>query len=255
MKWLYDDYKCKITPVLIVNIPYGTLKKYFEEDTLSRMSWDLGNFINFPYYSFQEMYNILRQRAEEALEPDTWEPEAISQITKYGVEQNDLRRAIDILRDACTMFPDEHLITDHALAMIKQAGVYSISQDLDNLPLHARLYLLSLLMQETRFSHSTKGVPHSAVDNTFRDMCKNLEINQPSISTIWRLRKILETQEYLKRTTDRFIQYTPMGAKTPGSATYLTLNMESFVLINAFKKCEWSEFYDPEIGRKLTASL
>jgi len=96
MKYFYDTYRDKSLPILMCNIPFYGLKKMFTEEVLSRMSWPLGTFIGFPDYSLNDIYQILIQRAGEALEPGSWQDDAILTCAKYGAENKDLTSTVTI---------------------------------------------------------------------------------------------------------------------------------------------------------------
>jgi len=250
IKHLYDSYKGEVLPIFMTNIPFRSLETRFAPEVLSRMSWSLGVFINFPSYSFNDIYQILKQRAEEALDPGSWEEKALEECARYGAQSRELRAAIDLLADACNFKPGEPLKLEHVNAALETAGIRTISHDLENLPLHSRLFLASLFIASHDQS-TPKGVNLRDVETVYLKVCEKLSLTPKQYHALYRLRKDLETQDYVKTQTIPRTIIDSMGKKSRGSTTYLSLHLDTEVVHNALNQCEWSDLYEPEKLRML----
>jgi Cdc6-like AAA superfamily ATPase len=243
MKYFYDNYKDRATPIFMTNIPLRDLQKCFSEEVLSRMSWPLGIFINFPSYSLNDIYQILLQRCQEALAPNSWEIEAVKECAKYGAENKDLRLAIDLLRDACK-YPDDTLKVEHVKQALERKGVESLSLDLDNLPTHARLYLLALTLAELK--RPTGRVTLDMVDTIFQGICNTLEVSFISRTSRWKVRQKLELEQFIETHVEKRVIPDAIGKPRTGTTTYLKLTIPPQTMLKAFKICTWDDIMEAE---------
>lgn len=249
IKYFYDTYKSKATPVFMTNMPLRALKQCFTDEVLSRMSWPLGTFINFPSYNLNEMYQILVQRCREALAPNSWDESAVLKCAKYGAENKDMRLAIDLLRDACQTKSDR-LETEHVEKALEKQGVESLSNDLENLPLYDRLYLLSQTLEEKR-GYSEKGVSLNRLDTTFQKICEHLDVSLISRQTRWKMRQKLELEQLIDTHLERRVVPDAMGKPRAGSTVYVRLTIPASTLLRAFQICSWDDVYEPEKMREI----
>ena len=254
IKYLYDNYKDKVTPVFMTNIPMRKLQKCFTEEVLSRMSWQLGTFINFPSYSLTDMYAILVQRCQEALEPDSWEIEAVKECAKYGAENKDLRLAIDLLRDACELAPGEPLKVEHVQKALERKGVESLSLDLDNLPLHARLYLLALTISQIQ-NPQKERITLDVAEGIFQKLCESLEASYISRTSRWKIRQKLQLEQFIDIQVEKCRIPDAIGKPRTGTTTYLKLTIPPTTMLKAFKICAWDDVMETEKLQGILSSI
>jgi len=239
LRHLYDSYKGEVIPVIISNIPFREMKKLFDDDLLSRMSWDLSAFINFPPYNLTEIYRILLQRCQEALAPNCWEDKAILKCAKYGAQTKNLRNAIDLLREACTRFPDDEVLREkHVEACLSTAGMRALAEDLNNEPLHIRLYLTAIALEQL----NTLRVTTVDVEQRYHKLCDL--ISETPIKFTYRLRKRLEEMGLITIDTKRYAVADSLGKKTRGSTTFLSLEEDPRKLLKTLAICEWDDIME-----------
>jgi len=238
LRSLYDSYKGEVIPTIISNMHFAEMKKLFEDDLLSRMSWDLASFINFPAYNLNEMFNILLQRCQEALAPNSWEEAAILECARYGAKTKNLRDAIDLLRNACLKFPNEKLKKEHVEICLDTAGIRALAEDLNNETPHVRLYLTAIALEQL----NTPKVTTAVVERRYRNLCEST--SETPIKFTYRLRKRLEEIGIITIETKRYNVIDARGRRTRGSTTFLLLEENPEKLIKTLSICEWDDLIE-----------
>jgi cell division control protein 6 len=120
----------------------------FKEELGSRVQSRLSEEeLVFPPYSVNELTSILSQRAELALQPNSYTNAAINLCAALsGAEHGDARRAVDLLRIAAEVAEREGagcLDERHIRIALQKIDQDRITEALYTLPFHAKLVLLA----------------------------------------------------------------------------------------------------------------
>ncbi len=193
--------------------------------------------IRFPPYTRDQIFDILRQRAEIALAPGTYDEDILSMIADItgadGEMENrgDARVAIDILYRASNIAENDgagRITPEHVRRASKEVLVGVSSDILRGLPLHAKLLLLAVIRSlKTGRSYVTFG----EVEDMYKMICEEYGQKPRTHSQLWtylgelRNKGIVETRPNKKgeglrgRTTLISIATEPLDALEKAVAT------------------------------------
>lgn len=193
--------------------------------------------IRFPPYTRDQIFDILRQRAEIALAPGTYDEDILSMIADItgadgGMEnRGDARVAIDILYRASNIAENDgagRITPEHVRRASKEVLVGVSSDILRGLPLHAKLLLLAVIRSlKTGRSYVTFG----EVEDMYKMICEEYGQKPRTHSQLWtylgelRNKGIVETRPNKKgeglrgRTTLISIATEPLDALEKAVAT------------------------------------
>ena len=132
----------------------------------------------FPPYNANQLQDILRQRAELALNDDGIDPGVISLCAALAAQEHgDARRALDLLRVSAELAERDHAtrVTEHFVhKAVNKLELDAVEEVVSTLPTHSKLVLLSILINEREGSpYSTTG----EVYDTYRELCRQHGMN------------------------------------------------------------------------------
>ena len=255
LRFLYEHGKNTILPALSFNIPIEQMRQRIQLDVQSRYAWGSGTFpIGFHAYIFQEMYDILLQRAEEGLKKDAWTQGAIHEAAVHGQSVGDVRQAISMLYAAAKKIKTGKLGKDEMLNAVEEGNLLTLTEDVNNLSIMHRLYLLAVTLTHRKTPEaSTHGIGAQIAEALYEKICKIIEIPPvTSPATRWRIRKVLqfeaglienEYHPYLITTTD--------GIARRGATSIIKLKPDTDLLLKALKRTEWGEYNEEPSFQKL----
>src|SRR3989442_8072976 len=126
----------------------------------------------FKPYSSDELYDILKERAELALRTGILDQGALHLCAALAAgEHGDARRALDLLRVAAEIAErsrEPRVVENHVRQAQQKAEHDRVTEALSSLPLHSRLLLITVLQRETtRKESSVTG----DVYEVYRELC------------------------------------------------------------------------------------
>jgi len=105
----------------------------------------IGSRVRLTHYKAPELYDILRQRAELALEPGSWEDEALRYIAASVAQTSgSAKEAIELLAKACKV-AGERLTADAVKGVMREAEIQEMREVISSYPLHHKLILAELV--------------------------------------------------------------------------------------------------------------
>ncbi|RLE79642.1 MAG: cell division control protein Cdc6 [Thermoprotei archaeon] len=134
--------------------------------------------IVFPPYTYEELEDILKKRAEQALNPGSYTEEAIRLCAAIAARQKgDCRLALDILLKAADLAELEgapRIEENHVSRAYKELEKDVVVDLVKTMPLHAKLVLLSII-------HLTKEKPKIIITGDvyrkYKDLCKKIGLD------------------------------------------------------------------------------
>lgn len=125
--------------------------------------------IVFPPYNAEQLYDILKQRAEKAFQPGAIDHDVISYCAALAArEHGDARRALDLLRVAGEIAEREgvdRVMISHVKKAVVELEEGRIYQTASTLPLHAKLVLKAIIdIVRVKGSGTTGEVYNKYVD-------------------------------------------------------------------------------------------
>ncbi|MEM4717903.1 MAG: orc1/cdc6 family replication initiation protein [Desulfurococcaceae archaeon] len=151
-----DLAKAKVSVIGITN------NLYFVESLDPRVRSSLGGVeIFFPPYNAEQLFTILKQRAEKAFQQGIIDDSVISYCAALAArEHGDARRALDLLRVSGEIAERERS-TRVAIEHVKKALVEieegRIQQSINTLPLHQKLVLKAIAEIVSKQGYATTG--------------------------------------------------------------------------------------------------
>jgi cell division control protein 6 len=139
---------------------------YFVENLDPRVRSSLGEEeIFFPPYNAEQLYTILKQRAEKAFHPGVIDDSVISYCAALAARENgDARRALDLLRVAGEVAERENALvigTEHVKKALAEVEEGRVNQVIATLPLQQKLVLKVAVNLATRRGYTTTGEVYS----------------------------------------------------------------------------------------------
>jgi len=139
---------------------------YFVENLDPRVRSSLGEEeIFFPPYNAEQLYTILKQRAEKAFHPGVIDDSVISYCAALAARENgDARRALDLLRVAGEVAERENALVisiKHVKKALAEVEEGRVNQVIATLPLQQKLVLKVAVNLATRKGFTTTGEVYS----------------------------------------------------------------------------------------------
>jgi cell division control protein 6 len=139
---------------------------YFVENLDPRVRSSLGEEeIFFPPYNAEQLYTILKQRAEKAFHPGVIDDSVISYCAALAARENgDARRALDLLRVAGEVAERENALVisiEHVKKALAEVEEGRVNQVIATLPLQQKLVLKVAVNLATRRGFTTTGEVYS----------------------------------------------------------------------------------------------
>ncbi len=131
----------------------------------------------FKPYSSEELYDILKERAELAFQPDVLEEGALRLCAGLAAgEHGDARRALDLLRVAGEIGERERekrIVESHVRLAQQKVEHDRVTEVLTSLPLHSKILLISVLhLENARKESSVTG----DVYHGYRELCSGAAV-------------------------------------------------------------------------------
>ena len=134
----------------------------------------------FPPYDASEIKDILEQRANIALKPNTIDEDVIPLCSAIAAQEHgDARRALDLLRISAELAEREHsnkIKKKHVKLAQNKIEVDRILEVVRTLPSHSKTILLSILLQEKHNKNSGNlgAITTGEVYDIYKELCKKI---------------------------------------------------------------------------------
>jgi len=257
LRFFFEHGASRILPALVFNIPIEEMKSRIQLDVQSRYAWGSGGTIpiGFHAYNYEDMYHILLQRAEEGLQPKAWTEGAITEATTHGISVGDVRQAISMLRAAAEQTPKNgRLGTEEMRAALDAGNILTLIEDVNNLTIADRLYLLSIALQYVKDPKAKdRGVSTAPVDEAYERICHTLKVApMSSRSTRWLMRVRLQDEaEMIANEYYSKMMHSTSGQSQRGRSTIMKLKPNPKLLLKALSKADWGSFIQHDAFAKL----
>jgi len=175
----------------------------------------LHNVVRFDKYGVEQLYDIIRLRAYDAMKEGAVGEEVLSMIADISSPRGDARYALELLWRAGKYADEEgamKVMPEHVRKAQLDVSQFPMHIVLD-LPLHERLFLLSVakVLKRSRAAYVTMG----DVESTYRVLCESQGIEPRRHTQFW---------EYLQNLRNLGILYTKIsGAGFRGKTTLIGL--------------------------------
>jgi len=175
----------------------------------------LHNVVRFDKYGVEQLYDIIRLRAYDAMKEGAVGEEVLSMIADISSPRGDARYALELLWRAGKYADEEgamKVMPEHVRKAQLEVSQFPMHIVLD-LPLHERLFLLSVakVLKRSRAAYVTMG----DVESTYRVLCESQGIEPRRHTQFW---------EYLQNLRNLGILYTKIsGAGFRGKTTLIGL--------------------------------
>ncbi|HPC28275.1 MAG TPA: ORC1-type DNA replication protein, partial [Candidatus Methanomethylicus sp.] len=175
----------------------------------------LHNVVRFDKYGVEQLYDIIRLRAYDAMKEGAVGEEVLSMIADISSPRGDARYALELLWRAGKYADEEgamKVMPEHVRKAQLDVSQFPMHIVLD-LPLHERLFLLSVakVLKRSRAAYVTMG----EVESTYRVLCESQGIEPRRHTQFW---------EYLQNLRNLGILYTKIsGAGFRGKTTLIGL--------------------------------
>ncbi len=175
----------------------------------------LHNVVRFDKYGVEQLYDIIRLRAYDAMKEGAVGEEVLSMIADISSPRGDARYALELLWRAGKYADEEgamKVMPEHVRKAQLDVSQFPMHIVLD-LPLHERLFLLSVakVLKRSRAAYVTMG----DVESTYRVLCESQGIEPRKHTQFW---------EYLQNLRNLGILYTKIsGAGFRGKTTLIGL--------------------------------
>jgi cell division control protein 6 len=175
----------------------------------------LHNVVRFEKYGVEQLYDIIRLRAYDAIKEGAVGEEVLSMIADISSPRGDARYALELLWRAGKYADEEgamKVMPEHVRKAQLDVSQFPMHIVLD-LPLHERLFLLSVakVLKRSRAAYVTMG----EVESTYRVLCESRGIEPRRHTQFW---------EYLQNLRNLGILYTKIsGAGYRGKTTLIGL--------------------------------
>ena len=161
-------------------------------DAASASTFKRTNLIEFGKYSYEELRDIVTQRAELAFHEGAVGEDAVDLVAEVASEWGDARFAIEILEKA-GMLADEEGVDEVSVEHVRGAKAEAYSSitesKLLDLDLHQKLTLLAI----ARSSKGKAFVTTREVESAYKVACEEREHKPRAHTAFWGLMKDLDT--------------------------------------------------------------
>jgi len=191
----------------------------------------LHNVVRFDKYSVEQLYDIIRLRAYDAMREGVVSEEVLSMIADVSSPRGDARYALELLWRAGKYADAEgamKVMPEHVRKAQLDVSQFPMQTVVD-LPLHERLFLLSVakVLKRSRAAYVTMG----DVESTYRVLCESQGVEPRKHTQFW---------EYLQNLRNLGILYTKIsGAGFRGKTTLIgLLNLTTEAIEGSLSKVE-----------------
>jgi len=178
---LSDDAN-KPAPVSLILISQQAI--YGMMDEASASTFKRTTMVRFDRYSWDELRQIAKERAEEALLPGRVSEDVLDQIADSSEEFGDARMAIEILERAANLAEEDSAgeVTVENIRAAK-AGIYSVVSEskIETLDLNKKLTLLAI----ARAMKQNVMITISAAEKTYAIVCEEYEVPARKHTQFW----------------------------------------------------------------------
>ena len=178
---LSDDAN-KPAPISLILISQQSVYGMMDEATAS--TFKRTTMVRFDRYSWEELRQIAKERAEEALLPGRVSDDVLDQIADSSEEFGDARMAIEILERAANLAEEETAgeVTVENIRAAK-AGIYSVVSEskIETLDLNKKLTLLAI----ARAMKQNVMISISAAEKTYAIVCEEYDVPARKHTQFW----------------------------------------------------------------------
>ncbi|MBO6083799.1 MAG: cell division control protein 6, partial [Candidatus Methanomethylophilaceae archaeon] len=178
---LSDDSN-KPAPLSLILISQQSI--YGMMDEASASTFKRTTMVRFDRYSWDELRQIAKERAEEALLPGRVSEDVLDQIADSSEEFGDARMAIEILERAANLAEEDSAgeVTVENIRAAK-AGIYSVVSEskIETLDLNKKLTLLAI----ARAMKQNVMITISAAEKTYAIVCEEYEVPARKHTQFW----------------------------------------------------------------------
>lgn len=177
-----SDEVSKPAPVSLILI--SQLSVYSLMDEASVSTFRRSTMVKFDKYTYEELRQIVSERAEEALIPGRISEEALDQIADSSEEFGDARMAIELLEEAANIAERESQgeVTVENVRAAK-AHIYSVVSEskIKDLDIKRKIALLAV----ARAMKQNVTIPISAAEKTYAIVCEEYGVPARKHTQFW----------------------------------------------------------------------
>ena len=177
-----SDDTSRPAPVSVILISQQSVYSMMDDATAS--TFRRTTTVRFDRYSREELRQIAKERAEEALLPGKVSDEALDQIADSSEEFGDARMAIELLERAANLAEEEPFgeVTVENVRAAK-AGIYSVVSEskIETLDLNRKLTLLAI----ARAMKQNVMISISAAEKTYAVVCEEYGVPARKHTQFW----------------------------------------------------------------------
>ena len=149
------------------------------------------NHLPIPPYDMKGLLAIVRQRAEAALNPKSWDEELLKLIATSAAPSGDARQVIELLGAAVEHAESDgqkSILPEHVQTKARNVPQVMPEDVLDELSGHSMLVLLGICRRLRKAEFMTS----KDVESIYAVVCEEYEVKPRSHTTVWKFLKHIE---------------------------------------------------------------
>ena len=149
------------------------------------------NHLPIPPYDMKGLLAIVRQRAEAALNPRSWDEELLKLIATSAAPSGDARQGIELLGAAVEHAESDgqkRILPEHVQTKARDVPQVMPEDVLDELSGHSMLVLLGICRRLRKAEFMTS----KDVETIYAVVCEEYEVKPRSHTTVWKFLKHIE---------------------------------------------------------------
>ena len=154
------------------------------------------NHIPVPPYDMKGLLAIARQRAEQALNPRSWDEEILKLIATSAAPSGDARQVIELLGAAVEHAESDgqkNIMPEHVQTKAREVPQVMPEDVLDDLSAHSMLVLLGICRRLRKAEFMTS----KDVESIYAVVCEEYEVQPRSHTTVWKFLKQIESMNII----------------------------------------------------------
>ncbi|MEC7167806.1 MAG: AAA family ATPase [Candidatus Thermoplasmatota archaeon] len=159
------------------------------------------NHIPVPPYDMKGLLAIARQRAEQALNPRSWDEEILKLIATSAAPSGDARQVIELLGAAVEHAESDgqkNIMPEHVQTKAREVPQVMPEDVLDDLSAHSMLVLLGICRRLRKAEFMTS----KDVESIYAVVCEEYEVQPRSHTTVWKFLKQIESMNIIATRVD-----------------------------------------------------
>ncbi len=159
------------------------------------------NHLPIPPYDMKGLHAIVRQRAEAALNPRSWDEELLKLMATSAAPSGDARHVIELLSAAVEHAESEgqkSILPEHVQTKARNVPQVMPEDVLDELSAHSMLVLLGICRRLRKAEFMTS----KDAESIYTVVCEEYEVKPRSHTTVWKFLKHIESLNIIATRVD-----------------------------------------------------